>query len=233
MIDEGYFVANRLGVVAVETRVKVIVLILLSAFPLLLSATSPIPFPFQFYDFSPLLHTEITEFSATDQGYRVTFKGGLVKDNPNTIESDDLHWVILPAGITAQGDSTGDATVTLEPAASFLVVSLTAGVDVQARVQLLDDQNGLLSETMFADGEDIILHWDHTTGEPFVSKILVIIDGGTTETGLSKFMYADPDYFEGKDSAGNSSSGSFEPILLLILILSRLLINHHRQYKSL
>ena len=232
MIDEGNFVANRLGVVAMKTRANIIVLILLSAFPLLLSATSPIPFPFQFYDFSPLLHTEITEFSATDQGYRAAFKGGLVKDNPNTTETDDLHWVILPAGITAQGDSTGEAAVTLEPLASFVVVSLTAGIDVQGRVQLLDDQNGLLSETMFADGEDIILHWGHTTGEPFVSKILVIIDGGTTETGLSKFMYADPGYFEGKDSAGSSSGGTFTPMFLLILILSRLLINHHRQYKS-
>lgn len=212
---------------------KFTIFTLLIVLPSLLSATSPAPYPFQLFIFTPFLHTEITEFTVTDQEYQATFIGGLVKANPNTSETDDLYWVILPAGTTTQGNSDGEAAVTLVPSASFVFVSLTAGIDVQARIQLLDDQDGLISETAFSDGENLEVNWVHTAGEPLVSKLLVIIDGGTAETGISRLMYADPDFIRiFDDAAGSDGGGSFTPTILLILIITRLLIYRHRHNKS-
>lgn len=205
------------------------------AFSSPLGALSPPPYPFETFDFSPLLHTEITEFTVTDrvfvQDYEATFSGGLVKENPDTTEAGDVHWVVLPAGNTTQGNSTGEATITLKPLASYVLVTLTAGMDVQGRIQLLDDRSGLISETAFSGGEQVDVTWSQAAGEPLLSKFLLIVDGGTAEVGVTRFLYADPIYFENRNDLGDDSyGGSLAPMTLSILIVLNLLM-FYRRYK--
>jgi len=194
------------------------------ALPTGLSACSPPPPPFYFLFNEILLHSEITEFTVNDQGYSATFAGGLVKENLNTIDSGDFRWVVLPAGETAEGISTGEAVVTMEPPANYIDTSLLAGSDVQARIQLISDQSGLVKEYAFASDENFHLFWQQESGEPLVSQILILIDGGTTETSMSRFTYRDSNYsIPSGDCFPDSGKGIFTPFFLGFLCLGLLI----------
>ena len=186
-------------------------------------AVSPPPAPFEFLFFDFEAHSEIIEFTVTDSGLSATFSGGLVKDNLNTAESRDSHWVVLPAGTTAEGVSTGSAMITMLPPATQLATFTLAGADAQVRVQLLDDLDNVVEEHSFSNGEELEIFWVSIEGGPLVSKILVIIDGGTTQTAMSRFIYWDADFFNGPiDYKDNKSGGIAYSLLAVFFILAGL-----------
>ena len=191
-------------------------------------ATSPLPPPFSFLFFNFETHTEITEFTVTDYNLSATFSGGLVKDNLNTSENEDSHWVVLPAGTTTEGVSTGSAIITMSPPAARIATLTLAGADAQVRVQLLDDLDNVVEEHSFSNSEELDIFWVSVGGGPLVSKILVIIDGGTAETAMSRFIYWNADFFaENIDDEDNGSGGVAYSLLGIFFIL--LGMRHWRQ----
>lgn len=153
--------------------------------------------------------------------YSATFTGGLVKEDLSTEELSDGQWVILPAGMTAEGSSTGEATVTLSHAANLVVVKIVGGIDVLGRLQLLDENDSLIEEFTFSsEGDDI--SWYTEANNLLASKLLVIIDGGTTETILRHFWFEDPE-FQQNDGSSNEGSGAISPWLLLMILVGSLI----------
>jgi len=152
----------------------------------------------------------ITTFSHEFEGFTATFEGGLVRDNTAPISDT---WSILPIGETQEGVSTGIGTITMGTPAKLIDISITAGEDVNARIQFIDSFGVVRNEFYISNGESFS-HYNPSYDLPDIVQIKIIVDGGTSETKVYYFSYDDKwEYTCGSGSGG----GSFN-ILFIIAI---------------
>ena len=165
----------------------------------------------------------ISTFSQEFSGFSATFAGGLVRFNPPPFADT---WSILPKGETVEGISTGIGTVTLGTPARKIDMSLIAGDDVNLRVQFIDSNDVVTHEFYVFNGQKFSSYRpDYDL--PNIVKVLIIIDGGTSESMVSHFLYDDKYEYTCGNGVASLDLLSIVIILLLVLLKSPL------QFKSL
>jgi len=220
-------------------RLLLLPVLILALLPLKTSLSCTPP-PYFYADFSQQTTDVISDFTLTNSIFSVAFTGGYVKPldtrtyvsigsatDTNVNSYTDYNWVILPSGTSTKGSSSGEASITMTPAATHFSADLQAGSDVQARAQLLDDQDGLIYEYMFSNGEYLYVNFAAIEGASPVSKLKIIVDGGVDETKLSYFTQHDSTYY---DSCGGSDAfGAFNPVFILLLFALLLMIKYNQR----
>ncbi len=177
--------------------------------------------------FYNLAHTKIDEFTVTQYHYSANFSGGLVRMNGDVSQNfEEYYWAVLPSGETAEGISDGSGVISLDPPAEVLSALIQAGVDAQARVQLIGEADNIISEYSLVNGETINIDILRDDEVPLISAISVIVDGGTDEMLIHSFKYHnassnepcnDNPSIEGGGGGGIVGGGSFSTLWLAIL----------------
>lgn len=132
--------------------------------------------------FYNLAHTKIDDFTITQYHYTANFSGGLVRMSGDVSQNfEEYYWAVLPSGETAEGISDGAGLISLDPPAEVLSALIQAGVDAQARVQLIGEADNIISEYSLLNGEALYIDILRDDEVPLISAISVIVDGGTDE----------------------------------------------------
>jgi len=139
--------------------------------------------------FYNLAHTKIDDFTITQYHYTANFSGGLVRMSGDVSQNfEEYYWAVLPSGETAEGISDGAGLISLDPPAEVLSALIQAGVDAQARVQLIGEADNIISEYSLVNGETINIEILRDDEVPLISAISVIVDGGTDEMLMLMLM---------------------------------------------
>lgn len=140
--------------------------------------------------FYNLAHTKIDDFAITQHHYSANFSGGLVRMSEDVSQNfEEYYWAVLPSGETAEGFSDGSGVISLDPPAEVLSALIQAGVDAQARVQLIGEADNIISEYSLVNGETINIEILRDDEVPLIRAISVIVDGGTDEILMHSFNY--------------------------------------------
>ncbi len=175
--------------------------------------------------FYNLAHTKIDDFTVTQYHYSANFSGGLVRMSGDVLQNpEEYYWAVLPLGETAEGISDGSGVISLDPPAEVLSALIQAGVDAQARVQLIGEADNIISEYSLVNGETINIEILHDDEVPLISAISVIVDGGTDEMLMHSFNYHNASSNEPcndtpsvEGGGGIVGGGSFSTLWLAIL----------------
>lgn len=197
------------------------VLVILALFSGPSCSSEPCHGNYQFQiDFSEVVDPDvITTFSHEINGFSATFEGGLVRDNPAPLGDT---WSILPIGETQEGSSTGTGKISMGTPAKLIDIYITAGDDVNARIQFIDTSGSVSSEFHISNGESFT-HYNPSYDLPDIVEIKIIIDGGSSETKVWYFNYDDKwEYTCG------SGAGSFNIIFILVFTILFYMSNRGR-----